>query len=146
MIGTLTRLAAVPPAEAAELFARWRHDSEYSRLLDADPQGVETPAQVRRRLEDYEPGDMVRFLIRLVADDRAIGFVNIWPNWHHREAWIGIGIGDAADRGKGYGTDAMRLALRFVFDELEMERASLGVLADNERAVRSYQQIGRAHV
>lgn len=56
--------------------------------------------------------------------------------------WIGIGIGDAIDRGKSYGTEAMRVALRYLFEELEMERASLGVFADNVRAVRSYQRAG----
>jgi RimJ/RimL family protein N-acetyltransferase len=71
-----------------------------------------------------------------------IGFVNLWPDWQHRDTWIGIGIGHAADRGKGYGTDAMRVALRFVFEEMEMDRASLGVYADNERAWRAYQKAG----
>jgi RimJ/RimL family protein N-acetyltransferase len=101
-----------------------------------------TPAQMRKRLEDFAPGEMYRFLIRSLADDRVIGFINLWPDWQQRDVWIGIGIGDAADRGKGYGSDAMRITLRYAFEELEMHRASLGVYADNERAWRSYQKAG----
>jgi RimJ/RimL family protein N-acetyltransferase len=97
---------------------------------------------IRRHLEQYVPGDMLRFLIYTLADDRLIGFINLWPNKIDRDCWIGIAIGDAADRGKGHGTDSMRITLRYLFEELEMERASLGVFADNLRAVRSYQRAG----
>jgi RimJ/RimL family protein N-acetyltransferase len=142
MIGTHVRLAPLDPDAASEHIARWRRDSEYARLLDAEPQLLRTAAQMRRRMEEFEHGERYGFLIRTLADDRIIGFVNMWPDWMNRDVWIGIGIGDAADRGKGYGTDAMRLALRFAFEELEMDRASLGVYADNERAWRSYQRAG----
>lgn len=139
--GSLVRLGPVDLAAAPEAFARWRNDSEYSRLLGDTPMPDLAPA-IRRHLEQYVPGDMLRFLIYTLADDRLIGFINLWPNKIDRDCWIGIAIGDAADRGKGHGTDAMRITLRYLFEELEMERASLGVFADNLRAVRSYQRAG----
>jgi RimJ/RimL family protein N-acetyltransferase len=142
MKGSLVRLAAFDPHSAGEHFARWRGDSEYARLLDAAPQQLATVAQTRKWAEAFSPGDSYRFLIRVLADDHVIGFVNLWPDWLSRDVWIGIGIGDRAERGRGYGTDAMRLALRFAFEELEMDRASLGVYADNERAWRAYQRAG----
>lgn len=142
LTGNLVRLGPLDLEAGIESFTRWRRDSEFSRLLDTDPQDLVTPAQMRKRLEDFAPGDAYRFLMRALDGDRVIGFVNVRPNWQHRDAWIGIGIGNAADRGQGYGTDAMRVTLRFIFEELGMHRASLGVYADNERAWRSYQRAG----
>lgn len=139
--GSLVRLGPVELETAPEAFARWRNDSEYSRLLGDTAMPALAPA-VRTRWKEYEPGDLYRFLIYTLADDRLIGFINLWPNNTDRDCWIGIGIGEASERGKGYGTDAMRIALRYIFEELEMERASLGVFADNVRAVRAYQRAG----
>jgi RimJ/RimL family protein N-acetyltransferase len=141
LTGSLVRLGPVDLVEAPEVFARWRNDTEYLRLL-GDPVVPMLASSIRRRSEKYEPGDTYRFLIHTLAGDRLVGFINLWLNQMDRDAWVGIGIGDAGDRGKGYGTDAMRIALRYLFEELEMERASLGVFADNARAVRAYQRVG----
>jgi RimJ/RimL family protein N-acetyltransferase len=141
LIGNIVRLGPVDLEDAPATFASWRNDTEYVRLL-GDEVVPALASSVRRRMEQFEPGDNYRFIIRALADDRIIGFVNLWPNKIDCDCWVGIGIGDAADRGKGFGTDAMRVALRYIFEELEMERASLGVFADNLRAVRSYERAG----
>jgi RimJ/RimL family protein N-acetyltransferase len=94
-------------------------------------------------MDDYVPGDDgYKFLIRRLEDDAVIGFVNLWPEWVHGNAWIGIGIGESANRGKGYGSDAMRLILRFAFAELGLQRVSLGLWVDNLRARRAYENVG----
>jgi RimJ/RimL family protein N-acetyltransferase len=51
-------------------------------------------------------------------------------------------IGERDYWGKGYGTDALRVLLRYAFDELNLHRVSLSVLEGNERAMRSYQKCG----
>ena len=64
------------------------------------------------------------------------------PHWSQRNAWIGIGLGEREYWGQGYGTDAMRVLLRFAFTELNLERVTLNVFAYNERAQRSYLKAG----
>jgi RimJ/RimL family protein N-acetyltransferase len=59
-----------------------------------------------------------------------------------RRASFAIGILDPQCLGKGIGTEAMRLVLRFAFDQLKLHRVSLRVLAYNHRAIRSYQKCG----
>ena len=44
--------------------------------------------------------------------------------------------------GKGYGTEAVRLALKFAFDYLNLERVALSVQANNPRAIRAYEKAG----
>lgn len=143
LIGALVRLASIDVPALAEQTARWRSDTEYARLLDNDPVMPITSAQSRKNNEDESvPDKNFVFMVRALADDRIVGFVSLDVNWHDQDAWVGIGIGDHADRGKGYGTDAMKLVLCYAFAELALHRVSLGVWANNERAWRSYQKAG----
>ncbi len=59
-----------------------------------------------------------------------------------RRAELGIAIGDKAYWSKGYGTDAMRVLLRFGFDEMNLHRIELTVDARNERARACYRKCG----
>jgi RimJ/RimL family protein N-acetyltransferase len=58
---------------------------------------------------------------------------------------VGLGIGDRNDWGKGYGTDAMKIILRFAFTELNLRRVTLTVFEYNPRAIRSYEKVGFRH-
>ncbi len=55
---------------------------------------------------------------------------------------MGIGIGERDYWGRGYGTDAMQVLLRYAFDELNLHRVSLGVFEYNTRAIRAYEKAG----
>ncbi len=140
--GQLVRLAAPNPDIDAEALARWSHDTEFHRLADNDVAYPESAQKIKEWLERSDDQSF-RFAIRALADDRLMGTIGLWvESWTHREAWVGIGIGDRDCWGKGYGTDAMKLALRFAFDELNLDRVSLGVYAHNLRAIRSYEKAG----
>jgi RimJ/RimL family protein N-acetyltransferase len=142
--GRLVRLAALDPEKDAEAIARWSHDSQYLRLLDSDPARPATAKAIRADMEKRaERGDSNAFGIHTLAEDKFIGFVGLWVvNWASAEAFVGIGLGERDYWGKGYGTDAMRLALRFAFDELNLQRVSLDAFAYNARAIRSYEKAG----
>jgi RimJ/RimL family protein N-acetyltransferase len=141
--GTLVRLTAADPGKDAEALARWSRDSEYQRLLDGDPAQPWSLARARALLEEPARDTGFPFFIRTRAENKLIGFVGVWiPQWNSGDAWVGIGIGEPEYRGKGYGTEAMRLALRYAFTELNRERVSLIAFAYNTRAIRSYQKAG----
>ncbi len=55
---------------------------------------------------------------------------------------VGIVIGDKDYWGKGYGTDAMRVLLGFLFRELSLRKVQLGVFAYNVRGIKSYEKVG----
>ena len=140
--GRLVRLAAFNPEVDAEIAARWSRDTEYHRLGDNDPAYPQSTKKAREWLE-HDSDSSFSFMIRMLSNDRLIGGVGLWlESWAHGEAWVGIGIGDREYWGNGYGTDAMRLMLRFAFDELNLWRVSLGVFAHNPRAIRSYEKAG----
>ena len=55
---------------------------------------------------------------------------------------MGIGLGEREYWGKGYGTDAMKIILRYAFTELNLRRVTLDVFEYNQRGVRSYEKAG----
>jgi len=44
--------------------------------------------------------------------------------------------------GKGYGTEAIKIVLQFVFEELNLNRLQLEVFSHNLRGIRAYEKVG----
>ncbi|MFZ5821054.1 MAG: GNAT family N-acetyltransferase [Chloroflexota bacterium] len=143
--GKLVRLAGIDPEEASKSFAQWNRDSEYMRLLDTDPPRLHSAKAIKEWLEKEleKATELYWFTIRALEDDRLLGDIELTViNWGSREAFAGIGIGAREFWGKGYGTEAMQLILRYAFSELNLRRVSLTVFEFNERAIRSYEKAG----
>lgn len=142
--GELVRIAAMNPEEFGPLMARWDRDSLRMRLADSDPVILFSEKArrtwVEKRIERNESFD---FTIRALADDRVVGDIGLdGLRWIHGDTFVGIALGDRDDWNKGYGTDAMRLILRYAFTELNLHRVSLGLFEYNPRALRSYEKAG----
>ena len=146
LTGNLVKLVAVYPEKDAERFARWASDSEYSRLLDTDPARLWSIQKSKEWLEKDQEKDSSEdffFMIRTREDNLTIGFIGLdGIRWNHGDAYVGVGIGEREFRGKGYGTDAMRVLLKYAFTELNLNRVSLNVFAYNPMAIRSYEKTG----
>jgi RimJ/RimL family protein N-acetyltransferase len=86
------------------------------------------------------------FMIRALQDDRIIGEIGLdGVSWSNGNAWVGISIGEKEYWGKGYGTDALQVLLRYAFTELNLHRINLTVFEYNPRAIRSYEKAGFVH-
>ena len=144
--GELVRLVA-PSERDAPVLARWSEDADYLRSVDSDyarPLSVEE-ATLRLKPEGAHP-NKVEFHIRTLADDSLIGFVALHSiEWNNSAGLLAVGIGEPQYRGKGYGTDALRLILRYAFRELNLFRIGLDVIATNARAIHTYERLGFQH-
>jgi RimJ/RimL family protein N-acetyltransferase len=88
----------------------------------------------------------VLFAIRRLNHPRPIGIVFLTKiQAVHRSVEVGVRIGDSADRGKGLGRRAIRLALRYAFDHLNLDRVQLSVFKSNAFALRAYAAAGFEH-
>jgi len=143
--GSLVRLCDESPEVLAKAFLKWDRDTEQHRLADSDPAQLWSEKKLKEFIEKHaeKKSQSFRFSIRTLADDKLIGGVGLWvASWTHADTWLGISIGDRDYWGKGYGTDAMRLAVQYAFIELNLRRVSLGLHAYNERALKTYQKVG----
>jgi RimJ/RimL family protein N-acetyltransferase len=83
------------------------------------------------------------FSIRTLAEDKLIGELALdVVNWSGRDAFVGLGIGETEYWSRGYGTDVMKVLLRFAFTEINLRRVTLSVFEYNPRAIRSYEKAG----
>ena len=90
-----------------------------------------------------ETGDVVQMIICDLEDDHPLGSVYIRDiDRHHNKAEYGIFIGEAGARGRGIGTAAAKLMLRYCFETEHLHRIYLRALSENLQAIRSYEKAG----
>ncbi len=144
--GKLVRLAPLT-REDVDVFAPWFSDPEFIRFMFPH---VLRPMSYEDEVEWYEnmrkDKDRYIFGIRTREDDKIIGNCGLFDfNWSSRHAEFGIGIGDKAYWGRGYGSDATRILMRYAFDELNLNRVELSVYDFNVRARSAYEKVGFVH-
>ena len=134
-------LAPLTAAESPSLWA-WINDREQVLFNSAykpvgEVQQQDWFAAIQNR------SDVVFFAIRLMETDRLVGTCQLHSiNTIHRSAELQIRLGDPADRGQGYGTEAVKLLLEFAFADLNLHRVYLHVFARNEPAIVVYEKAG----
>jgi RimJ/RimL family protein N-acetyltransferase len=122
---------------------RWINDPAVHRTLD-----FRTPLSLEQEREWLDRAcrnsfENVHLAICTMADDRHIGTVSLM-NGHpvHRRSTFGIMIGETDLHDCGYGTEATRLICRYGFEEMNLNKINLTVMADNPRGVRVYEKVG----
>lgn len=128
--------------EDTDLIVEWRNREAVRRnFIYQEPftrQGHES--WIRNMVET---GKVVQTVICDLATDRPLGSVYIRDiDRQHNKAEYGIFIGGEGCRGKGYGTMAARLMIRYAFEEMRLHRLFLRAFADNAQAIRSYEKAG----
>lgn len=143
LTGKLVRLTAQNTDRDAKPLAEWSRDTEYLRLMEVHPVRPQNADHFKRHMEYDTNPRFYPFSIRVLENDEFIGDIMLmYVNHFHRDCYVGIGIGNRAYWGKGYGSDAMNVILRFAFMELNLHRVSLDTLGKNTRAIRSYEKCG----
>jgi RimJ/RimL family protein N-acetyltransferase len=143
LMGERIYLRPLTSADATPTYAGWLNDPETTRFMESGRR-VETVESIAAYIGKYEGRSDALFLaIVLKNGDRHVGNVKLEPiNWTHSSAVLGIMIGAADARGKGIGTEAVRLVLACAFREMKLHRVTLGVTADNEPGIRCYLKVG----
>src|SRR4051812_34095383 len=146
-VGNKVRLRALRPDDVKH-FARYADDSEVERYAD-DIDYPYNPDRDRRDieklLEEDREGDDMTLVIETLKGKFA-GTVDLYgTDRRHRTAEIGLVLHNRKAWGKGYGSEALRLLLRFAFRKLGYEKINLSVYEGNMRAIRLYEHLGFQH-
>lgn len=140
-IGERLYLRPWSPDDAPQVTS-WMNDPQvWSNLAQHRPK---TQASIEKFLEQKTQSETdVLFFIAHRETDALLGCCGL----HHldlrnRSATLGMYLGDPTGRGKGYGTEALRLVVRYAFDTLNLHRIELDVYEDNPQAIRCYEKAG----
>ena len=129
-------------AEDAETYCSWLNDPLVSGNIDGAAKVYSLEAE-REYIEKIKKENAHIYAIVLKETDTLIGNIGIEDiDATSRTATIGMFIGDEENRGKGYGSEALRLACRYAFDRLNMHSLHLWVFSFNERAMNVYKKVG----
>lgn len=94
-------------------------------------------------LPNLEGRKAIVFSIINTSDNKAVGYTSIKGiSKIEARAEVGIAIMDREYRGQGYGTEALRQAVDYAFNQLGLTSLGLTVFSHNQRAIRAYEKVG----
>jgi [ribosomal protein S5]-alanine N-acetyltransferase len=137
------RFRRVDPVKDLDDRYRWMNDPETVRHLGMRP-AMLSREEIRRFLETVAAGmpDAVEFAVE-TGEGRHIGGCSLRGfNQVARSAEFAIVIGEPQFRGKGYGTEITRLAVRVGFEQFNFNRIWLHVSEENPAGIRAYEKAG----
>ena len=141
LLGSRISLGPFVPEDSAAVFC-WINDVAAARL-DFAYRPVDMMAHQQWWNGLGKDPTKVVFALRKTSDPALIGFAQITGiNSVHRCAELGIRIGEEKNRGQGYGKEALRLALDFCWNHLNLNRVQLVVFKHNARAIEAYKAAG----
>jgi RimJ/RimL family protein N-acetyltransferase len=140
--GTLVRLRPLTQDDLP-LLLRWYTDPEVIHWLHQSEYREGGEERIRAKFgPGSERADDVRWIIEAI-DGTPIGVIRLEGiEGAHRRAELAVSIGEKAYWSHGYGTEAIKLALRHGFEGLELRRVHLITDVDNQRGIRCYEKCG----
>lgn len=128
-------------SEDIEIFTKWLNDFQVTDYTGRSSQILTLDGEKQYLEQPNSEG--VYFAIVTLDNDEMIGTVSLEKIDHlNRTATLGIFIGEAEYRNKGYGTEAINLILDYGFNYLNMYSIELRVLEFNDRAAACYKKCG----
>ena len=125
------------------LYARWYGDEEIWRLSSWAAAPMRQGA-VERLFESRESSTVDdSFAIHREGREEPIGVISLMNvSEANSSAELSVIVGEEEDREKGLGTEAIRVLLRYAFDELGLNRVGLSVFEFNGPAISAYEKLG----
>ena len=134
-------LRTLTAADATPRYLGWMRDPEVNRYLES--RLVEhTIDSLREFIETSNAGPDLLLGICL-ADGSHIGNIKLGPvNEYHRNAPVGLLIGDPASWGKGYATEAIVAITTHAFSSMGLEKLYAGAYASNTGSIQAFRKAG----
>ncbi len=141
IIGERIYLRRLKEDDASQKYCDWLNDPEVNKYLETRKSTIDELKQyIRKQLSDPNS-----FFVGVFdkENDKHVGNIKLEPiDWTKKRAIFGILIGDKEYWGKGIGAEATKLIVDHAFRSMGLEKIELGVIAENRRAITSYEKVG----
>jgi len=121
----------------------WSRSAEaYGRYLS--PENLQMD-QVRQQLQSgvFWNGQEKAFLILRREEEKLLGTIHYWqPVGREKTAAVALKIALPTERGKGYGTEAQKYLISYLFDRCGMEQVEMYTDIDNTVQQRCLGKLG----
>lgn len=140
LTGDRVTLRAVEDSDEGAMYDIAAEGETWEERTPAPPGPLTRTAFAERFRTWLAPSENVRFVIEVGGS--VVGRCDLFGiDQLARSGEVGIEL--AADaRGKGIGTEALRLLVRFALDRRNLHRVHLRTLASNSAALASYRRVG----
>ena len=129
--------------DATARYCSWLNNPQVNKFLDTKKATV---ASLRQYIKDKNSKPDCIFLgIFDKTNHLHIGNIKLEPiDFVAKKAIVGILIGDKDYWGRGVGTKAMRLVIKYAFKDLKLNQLELNVKMGHQAAIKLYQKVGFA--
>ncbi|HEX2620639.1 MAG TPA: GNAT family N-acetyltransferase [Phototrophicaceae bacterium] len=141
--GNRVRLRAIEP-EDWEFFHQWSRNTDVARL-DYEVEFPQTAEYSKNWAESTSrrgsTGDNFRFVIETLNGERAGSLNTHSCTPRHGVFMYGIAVHEAHQR-QGYASEAIRLIVRYFFEEKRYQKVNVEVYSFNEPSMRLHERLG----
>jgi len=147
MVGKRIFLKLLAPIDITKSYVDWMQDEEAIQFLESRFKKY-TLDDIKKYIEQTNDGiNNFMFGIYLKEKDEHIGNIKIGGIDHiHRFANVGVLIGNKEMWGKGYGTEAIKMATQYAFNELDLHKLIAGIYANNIGSYNAFMKAGYREV
>ncbi|UJG44652.1 MAG: GNAT family N-acetyltransferase [Candidatus Heimdallarchaeum endolithica] len=137
-------LRALEISDLDEIMKYWNNIDLRRELGEVIPHSKDQQKEwIEKCWKEAEEGKTYTFAIVEKESGKFLGICSLNNVRHiNRSAKVSIAIYDKNQRGKGFGTDAMKILLKIGFDFLNLHRIALNVFETNKAAIRVYEKVG----
>ena len=136
------RLKVMTREVCHELYKHWTNDASIYMDMRLFQPYVYDEAAVNRYF-DAKGQDASRRLFAIMLEDQVIGELQLKQiDYDKKECILSVHMQNDAVKGKGYGTQAERLAVKIAFDELEMTAVNADTVIKNTRSQYVLEKVG----
>jgi RimJ/RimL family protein N-acetyltransferase/methionyl-tRNA formyltransferase len=142
--GKLVSLRPMTMADANETYVGWLNDPTVRKYMETRDKQTMDGLQSWVRKMTQSQNDLPMAIIE-TASKRHVGNIKIGSiDWFHKNADIGYLIGDKDVWGKGYATEAIRLATDYAINKLGLYHIRAGVMEENVASIKALRKAGYA--
>lgn len=142
IVGSKVFIRAVEK-EDLERFQLWSNDFQLKELFDFVIDFTNDESLVCDYVGNGDFGSNIYFTIVEIDTKKPVGRCTLSDiDYVNKKCNCSLYIGDVASQNKGYGTEAMRLLMKYAFDDLNLNRIGTWVFDFNKGAIKCFKRCG----